>query len=299
MSKKVSKCVIPVAGLGTRFLPITKAVPKELLPIIDKPILHYIINEAIVAGIETIILVSSAGKTTIEDYFDLGNIHSYKIQSKKKEHLIESVKELNKKVDIVSIRQDQQLGLGHAVYQANNLISSEESFGVLLGDEIIESDSPQQSALKSCLDLMNNSNEDIKNVIGVLEVPKEETEKYGIVSLESNEQMSSNGFSPITGFVEKPTPQEAPSNWAIPGRYVFNYDIFDVIKNTPKGKGSEIQLTDAMDSLLKKQSFYAQKMTGKRFDTGSKLGYLQANVYFALKNKELKDDLRNFIQDIL
>lgn len=286
-SRHVNTAVIPVAGLGSRFLPATKVLPKELLPIIDKPIIHFIVEEAVQAGIENIVFVTSRPKVLIEDYFDPADHTSMKLKEAGKEHLIEAALSLSEKINIMSVRQYDPLGLGHAVLQAEPIIGS-QNFAVLLGDDIVVSKS-STSALGECVQLFQNKT--AGSVVGVLEVPQEETSKYGIVDLKGREE--------IRGFVEKPTPQEAPSRWALPGRYVFEPSIFDALRNTAPGKGGEIQLTDAMIGLLKTSPFFAHKLSGERFDTGSKLGYIMANVSFALQNKELGPQLHSWLREKL
>lgn len=285
--RKVNTAVIPVAGMGSRFLPATKVLPKELLPIIDKPIIHLIVEEAVNAGIENIVFVTSRPKVLIEDYFDPADYTSLKLQAAKKSDLIAETIALSKKINIVSVRQYEPLGLGHAVLQAESVIGR-NPFAVLLGDDIVIS-KKSKSALGECV--KSFSQKSSGSVVGVLEVPKAETSKYGIVDLDGKEK--------IRGFVEKPEPAKAPSLWALPGRYVFEASIFDALRETKPGKGGEIQLTDAMIKLLKTSPFFAQKLDGERFDTGSKLGYIMANVAFALQNKELGPKLHKWLEEKL
>jgi len=275
--------VIPIAGMGTRFMPVTKALAKELLPIIDKPIIHYIVQEAVDAGIETIVFVTARSKVNVEDYFDQNDYSRYRLIEKKKEKLIESVLELSKKVDFVSIRQYEAKGLGHAVLTAEAAVGS-DPFAVLLGDDVIDSGT-SSSAIGQCIECFEKNN--FHSSVGVLEVPKDETDKYGIVALKNENE--------ITSFVEKPKPEEAPSNWALPGRYVFDAKIFEYIKNTAPGKGNEIQLTDAMSLMLQDHPYFAAKISGERFDTGDKLGYLKANIRFALEKSDYAEELKNWL----
>ncbi len=281
--RSLSKVVIPVAGLGTRFLPVTKAVPKELLPIVDKPIIHFIVEEAVRAGFETVVFVMSRPKISVSDYFDPGDLSAFKLAEANKGHLIEDVLALTKKIDIVSVRQTEARGLGHAILQAHPVVSG-QNFAVILGDDIVSSKG--ESAIAQCRKQFEAL--DSGSVIGVVEVPEEETQKYGIVDLDSENR--------IRAFVEKPKPSEAPSRWAMPGRYIFEPEILDSLRETPPGKGNEIQLTDAMQRLLAKKPFYAEKIKGERFDTGDKLGYIMANVAFALDNPQFKDALSSWLK---
>ncbi len=293
-SRKISKVVIPVAGLGSRFLPATKALPKELLPIVDRPIIHYIVKEAVDAGIETVVFITSRPKILIEDYFDPGDLISHKLAEVNKSHLIEETIALSKKIDIVSIRQYSPEGLGHAVLMANPVVAG-QNFAVLLGDEIVRNlkgPSSLQQCIKAFQSIENGS------VIGAIEVPKEDTHLYGVCDF-GDSVIQGDGPWQVQGFVEKPLPQDAPSNWALPGRYVFEPEILNAIKETPRGKGNEIQLTDAMARLLMKQPFFAQPIKGERFDTGSKLGYIIANVAFGLSDPEHKGPLRKALQEML
>lgn len=288
MARKVKKIVIPVAGMGTRFLPATKVLPKELLPIVDRPIIQLIVEECVSAGLETIVFVTSRPKVTLEDHFDPADLASWKLQAAGKGHLIESVLELAKKIQIISIRQHVPRGLGDAVLKAEPVVGK-DPFAVVLGDDIIVNhDGP--SAIGQCLKSFEQK--DSGSVVGILEVPKAETNKYGIVDFNSVDGR-------VKSFVEKPAPEKAPSNWALPGRYIFEADIFDAIRATTSGVGNEIQLTDAMAYLLKSQPFYAEKMKGVRFDTGDKLGYIMANVHFALKDEKYRDTLAQWLKNRL
>lgn len=288
MGRKVKKIVIPVAGMGTRFLPATKVLPKELLPIVDRPIIQLIVEECVSAGLETIVFVTSRPKVTLEDHFDPADLASWKLQAAGKGHLIESVLELAKKIQIISIRQHVPRGLGDAVLKAEAVVGK-DPFAVVLGDDIIVNhDGP--SAIGQCLKTFEEK--DSGSVVGILEVPKAETNKYGIVDFNSSDGR-------VKSFVEKPAPEKAPSNWALPGRYIFEADIFDAIRATTSGVGNEIQLTDAMAHLLKTQPFYAEKIKGVRFDTGDKLGYIMANVHFALKDEKYRDTLAHWLKNRL
>jgi UTP--glucose-1-phosphate uridylyltransferase len=289
MSQKIKKVVIPVAGMGTRFLPATKALPKELLPIVDRPIIQIIVEECVAAGLETVVFVTSRPKVTLEDHFDPADLASWKLAAAGKADLIESVLELAKKITIVSIRQHIPRGLGDAVLTSEAVVGN-EPFAVVLGDDIVvNKDGP--SAIAQCLRKFKE--EDKASVVGVLEVPKEETSKYGIVSFE-NEKTGK-----INSFVEKPSPDKAPSNWALPGRYIFQPSIFKAIRETSKGVGNEIQLTDAMVHLLKREPFFAEKIQGTRFDTGDKMGYIMANVHFALQDEKYRKTLGSWLKKVV
>ncbi len=293
MLRNVSKVVIPVAGMGTRFLPVTKAIPKELLPIIDKPIIQHIVEEAVAAGLETIVFITSRPKVLIDDYFDPEDLASLKLAQANKRGLIDSVIELSKKINIVSIRQYEPRGLGHAILQAAPVVSG-QPFAVVLGDDIIHTKSNMDSAISQCLKSFAEVNEG--SVVGAIEVPHEETSKYGIVEFESGQSLDRSDLAKVKSFVEKPEPAHAPSNWALPGRYVFDTSIIDVLRDTKPGKNNEIQLTDAMDALRRKNPFYARKIKGERFDTGDKLGYILANLSFALENPLYGSELRAWIK---
>jgi UTP--glucose-1-phosphate uridylyltransferase len=291
----VKKVVIPVAGLGSRFLPATKALPKELLPIVDRPIIHYIVEEAIRAGLETVVFITSRPKILIEDYFDPGDLTTFRLKEAHKEKAIEDVLELSKKIDIVSIRQYEPHGLGHAILQAAPVVAG-QSFAVVLGDDIILSNT-QTTAIGQCIESFNSAG--VGSVVGTLEVPREATRLYGIVAIDEA-VAPAGGAAKITNFVEKPDPNEAPSNLAMPGRYVFEAPIIDFLRNTRPGKNGEIQLTDAMQTMLKAHHpYFARKIDGERFDTGDKLGYIIANVAVALRNHDFKEELRAWLSEKL
>jgi UTP--glucose-1-phosphate uridylyltransferase len=294
-SRKVTKVVIPVAGLGSRFLPATKALPKELLPIVDKPIIHHIVKEAVTAGIETVVFITSRPKISIEDYFDPADLTALKLEHVHKQHLIEETIELSKKIEIVSVRQYHPLGLGHAVLQAAPVVSG-QSFAVVLGDDIVRVPEGKPSAIHQCLQSFNKISEG--SVVGVLQVPKEQSNLYGIAAFK-NKTPDQNNPAEIASLVEKPDPKVAPSNWALPGRYIFESGIIDALRETPAGTGGEIQLTDGMQRLLSKRPFYGQAILGERFDTGSKLGYLMANVAFALEDDHYREELRAYLKSLL
>ena len=290
-SRKVSKVVIPVAGMGTRFLPVTKALPKELLPIVNKPIIHYIVEEIQRAGIETIVFITSRPKVVIEDYFDPRDLTSYKLEQSGKSDLIDEVLELSKKIEIVSIRQYEPRGLGHAILQAASVVGG-QNFGVVLGDDIVLSQNA--SAIGQCLSRFQSVGQG--SVVGVLDVPREQSFLYGMVDLESKIE-GPTGFAKVKGFVEKPEPKLAPSTWAMPGRYVFEPQILDFLKTAAPGRNGEIQLTDAMQAMAAQNyTYFAQALEGERYDTGDKLGYIIANVAVGLKDPQLKENLRAWLQ---
>jgi UTP--glucose-1-phosphate uridylyltransferase len=282
---KVKKAIIPAAGLGTRFLPATKAMPKEMLPIVDKPTIQYIVEEAIESGIEDIIIVTGKGKRAIEDHFD----HAYELEQnlleKGKLDLLEKVQESSKMVDIHYIRQKEPKGLGHAVWCARKFIG-DEPFAVLLGDDIVKAETP---CLKQLIDEFNKVK---SSVIGVQTVPISETYRYGIVDpIEQNGRLYK-----VRNFVEKPSPGNAPSNIAIMGRYVLTPEIFKFLERQEIGAGGEIQLTDAIQALNEEQSVYAFDFEGIRYDVGEKLGFIKTTIEMALEREDLKDELLNYLQ---
>lgn len=276
---KVRKAIIPAAGLGTRFLPATKAMPKEMLPIVDKPTIQYIVEEAIASGIEDIIIVTGKGKRAIEDHFD----HAFELEEtllkNGKTDMLDSVLQTSK-VEIHYIRQKQPLGLGHAIWSARKFIG-DEPFAVLLGDDIVENDEP------GLHQLMNQHEQVGKSVIGVKQVSDEDTQRYGII-----DPVSVDGkLIEVNKFVEKPVAGTAPSNYAIMGRYVLTPEIFEFLGEHQLGAGGEIQLTDAIQKLNEKESVYAYEFDGRRFDVGEKFGFIETTIEFALKRPELREQL--------
>ena len=284
---KVKKAIIPAAGLGTRFLPATKAMPKEMLPIVDKPTIQYIIEEAIESGIEDIIIVTGKGKRAIEDHFDNAPELEQNLVEKEKFELLEKVRQ-SANVEIHYIRQKEPKGLGHAVWCARKFIG-DEPFAVLLGDDIVQAQTP-------CLrQLMDQYDETLSSVIGVQTVPENETNRYGIV-----DPISSNGRRyQVDTFVEKPALGTAPSNLAIMGRYIFTPEIFKFLEQQEVGAGGEIQLTDAIQKLNEIQRVFAYDFEGKRYDVGEKLGFIQTSLEFALQHKDLREDLLTFMDELL
>lgn len=287
MNRKVTKAVFPVAGMGTRFLPATKSNPKEMLPIVDKPLIQYAAEEAVAAGIKELIFVTGRNKRSIPDHFDKAYEIEAELTARGKEKLLGLVRNiLPSDVTCVYIRQAEALGLGHAVLCAKSVVG-DDPFAVILADDLIDGGD------KSCLQQMVEVFEDNAcSVLGVEEVPHADTDKYGIVSTPVLE----NRVAPVNAIVEKPHPSEAPSNLAVVGRYVLSPKIFGLLENTGKGAGGEIQLTDAIAKLLKEEKVFAYKFTGKRYDCGNKLGYLQATVEYALKHPELKDDFQAYLK---
>ncbi|MFE4028335.1 UTP--glucose-1-phosphate uridylyltransferase GalU [Priestia sp. YIM B13551] len=285
--KKVRKAIIPAAGLGTRFLPATKAMPKEMLPIVDKPTIQYIVEEAIESGIEDIIIVTGKGKRAIEDHFDYAPELESNLIEKGKLEILEKVRQ-SSNVDIHYIRQKEPKGLGHAVWCARNFIG-DEPFAVLLGDDIVQAETP-------CLrQLMNEYEHTLSSVIGVQTVPDNQTHRYGIVDPISNEGRRYQ----VNTFVEKPASGSAPSNLAIMGRYVFTPEIFKFLEEQEIGAGGEIQLTDAIQKLNEIQRVFAYDFEGKRYDVGEKLGFIQTTLEFSLQHEELRAEIFSFMRELL
>ncbi|MEC3884068.1 UTP--glucose-1-phosphate uridylyltransferase GalU [Halobacillus sp. HZG1] len=285
--KKVKKAIIPAAGLGTRFLPATKAMPKEMLPIVDKPTIQYIVEEAIESGIEDIIIVTGKGKRAIEDHFDKNFELEDNLMQKEKFDLLEKVNATSN-VEIHFIRQKEPKGLGHAVWCARKFIG-DEPFAVLLGDDIVRSDKP-------CLrQLMDQQEKTLSSVIGVQTVAEEETHRYGII-----EPLDQDGRRyQVKTFVEKPEQGTAPSKLAIMGRYILNPEIFMFLDKQEKGAGGEIQLTDAIQKLNEIQRVFAYDFKGKRYDVGEKLGFVKTTLELALERSELKSHVLSYMQEIL
>ncbi|MBS4190237.1 UTP--glucose-1-phosphate uridylyltransferase GalU [Bacillus sp. FJAT-49705] len=283
----IKKAVIPAAGLGTRFLPATKAQPKEMLPIVDKPTIQYIIEEAVESGIEDIIIVTGRSKRAIEDHFDKSVELEMLLERTGKHDMLEIVENISNLVDIHYVRQKEPLGLGHAVLCAKKFIG-DEPFAVLLGDDIVDSEVP---ALKQ---MINQYNEVQASILGCNDVPRSEVNKYGIVNYSGK-----NGeLFKVESLVEKPAIEEAPSTQAIVGRYILSPAIFELLEEVAPDKKGEIQLTDAIDRLLGKESIYSYIIQGNRYDVGDKFGFLQASIDFALKRPDLKDKLAAYIKQL-
>jgi len=289
MTKPIRKVVFPVAGLGTRFLPATKASAKEMLPIVDKPLIQYAVEEAVAAGMEQLIFITSISKRSIADHFDRNAELEAELEQRGKTALLEAVQEITPKgVSCIYIRQAEPLGLGHAVLCAKPVVGDED-FAVILADDLIN------DGQKGCLSqLVKIYEQQRAGVIAVEEVDKSETNQYGIVSSTPLFER----VSTIKGIIEKPDPAKAPSNLAVVGRYLLPAQIFHYLEHIPKGAGGEIQLTDAIAHLLQTETMLAYQFTGKRYDCGSKLGYLQATVEYALQHTHLKDDFRHYLSQI-
>ena len=285
MRQRVRKAIIPAAGLGTRFLPATKAQAKEMLPIVDKPTLQYIIEEAIESGIEEILIVTGRNKKSIEDHFDRSVELELELEQKGKTAMLEMVQDISNMVNIHYIRQKEPKGLGHAIHCAKSFIG-DEPFAVLLGDDIVDASTP-------CLKQMIDAYDEYKTtVLGVQEVARENVDKYGILDVKHIEDR----VYKVKDMVEKPSIEEAPSNIAILGRYIITPEIFNILENQAPGKGGEIQLTDALQTLATKEAIYAYNFEGRRYDVGDKLGFLEATVDFALKRPELRDEFIEFLK---
>ena len=290
MKKKITKAVFPVAGLGTRFLPATKANAKEMLPIVDKPLIQYAVEEAVDAGITDLIFIMGRTKRSIADHFDKAYELENELEKKNKTKMLELVQSIvPPHVNCIYIRQSEAMGLGHAVLCAEPAVVN-EPFAVLLADDLISHENG-----KGCIGQMVDIYEYHQcSVLAVMDVPREETAKYGIVSSDKLEEK----LEKVTGIVEKPDPDVAPTTLASVGRYILSPSIFDEIRSSGTGAGGEIQLTDAIDSMLKSEAVYAYEFDGKRYDCGSKIGYLQATVEYGLKHPELKDEFSEYLKSL-
>ncbi len=287
MRKEITKAVFPAAGLGTRFLPATKASPKEMLPLVDKPLIQYVVEEAVASGIEEVVVITGRGKRAIEDHFDVAFELEEDLKAKGKHKLLSEVQRIANLVTFCYIRQKKALGLGHAVLTAKRVVG-EEPFAVLLGDDIIDSSSP---ALKQMMAVYKRYP---ATILAIQKVPKAQTRNYGIIDAKRIE----DGVYLVKDLVEKPLPNEAPSNLAIIGRYILTPEIFPALEQTKPGKGGEIQLTDGLRLLMAKQPIYAYEFEGKRHDAGDKLGFLKATVEFGLKNREFGAEFRSYLQKL-
>jgi len=285
---EIKKAVIPAAGLGIRFLPVTKAQPKEMLPIVDKPVIHFVVEELVKSGIDDIIIITGRGKRALEDYFDFAPELENYLKNFDQSNLLKSVEEILNNSNIHFIRQREPKGLGDAILCAEKHIGN-EPFVVALGDDIVVS---QEPATKQLANVFNKHN---SSIIGVEEVPKQSVSSYGVIS---GSKVDENVFS-VKDLIEKPSIHEAPSNMGIIGRYILTSGIFDCLKQTRPGHKEEIQLTDALKLLLKNQNIFAYKIQGKRYDIGNKLGYLRAIIDFALQREDLRDDIKNYLKEIL
>ncbi|MFD4817047.1 UTP--glucose-1-phosphate uridylyltransferase GalU [Peribacillus butanolivorans] len=286
--KKVRKAIIPAAGLGTRFLPATKAMPKEMLPIVDKPTIQYIVEEAVASGIEDIIIVTGKGKRAIEDHFDYAPELEQNLMEKGKVDLLNKVQYSTNLANIHYIRQKEPKGLGHAVWSARKFIG-DEPFAVLLGDDIVQSETP-------CLRQLINQYEEINNsIIGVQTVPNGETNRYGII----DPAYQDGRLYQVENFVEKPALGTAPSNLAIMGRYILTPEIFNFLDQQEAGAGGEIQLTDAIQTLNQIQQVFAYDFEGKRYDVGEKAGFVKTTIEFALQNEDIRDEIIAYLKEVV
>lgn len=285
---RIRKAVIPAAGLGTRFLPATKAQPKEMLPIVDTPIIQHVVEEAISAGIEDILIITGRGKRAIEDHFDRSLELEARLEQGRNEKLLDTVRSIGNMVDIHFVRQKEALGLGHAIYQARRHVG-DEPFAVLLGDEVFTGDRP-------CLDQLIRQHYQVgRSVIGLRNVPRDQVHRYGIAS----GMPEAEGLLRISHLVEKPALADAPSTLAVVGRYVLTPDVFSILQDLPPGRGGEIQLTDALQIMAQVAGVYGYEVRGRRYDVGEKLGYLQATVEFALEREDLAEPFRQYLYDLL
>ncbi|WP_138755816.1 UTP--glucose-1-phosphate uridylyltransferase GalU [Paenibacillus sinopodophylli] len=287
MEKRIRKAIIPAGGLGTRFLPATKAQPKEMLPIIDKPAIQYIVEEAVHSGIESIVIVSGRNKRAIEDHFDKSAELEMELEARHNEEMLDMVRKISQLADIYYVRQKEPLGLGHAVLCARRFIA-DEPFAVLLGDDILKSDPP---CLRQMMDIYEREQ---SSVVAVMEVPWDQTHKYGIVDIERGKQVAR-----VRDIIEKPARGQAPSNYAVVGRYVLDPAIFDLLEHAAPGKAGEIQLTDSLQQLNRLSSLMAYRFDGRRHDVGDKLGFVQATIDFALERADLSVDVRKYLYERL
>ncbi len=288
--KKVRKAIIPAAGLGTRFLPATKALAKEMLPIVDKPTIQFIVEEARKSGIEDIVVVDGKNKRSIEDHFDSNPELEDNLKAKHKDEMLKLVQETTD-INIYFIRQSHPRGLGDAVLTARDFIG-DEPFVVMLGDDLNNIDGTGTPLTKELIDSYHDTG---ASTLAVMRVPHEDTAKYGVINPSAEVKP---GLYNVTSFVEKPDPADAPSDLAIIGRYIFTPEIFDVLAKTKPGKGNEIQLTDAIDTLNKTQRVFAHEFKGKRYDVGNKFGWIQTNIEYGLTHPQVKDDLRQYLKEI-
>ncbi len=287
---KIRRAVFPAAGLGTRFLPATKAQPKEMLVLVDKPIIQYAVEEAVASGLENLVIVTGRGKNAIEDHFDVSYELERTLQDRGNTDLLSIVRAVSDMVHIAYVRQKEALGLGHAVLMARDLVQG-EPFAVLLGDDIIDAEEPCIGQMMKIFEKYNGS------VVAIMEVPREEVCRYGII--DGIPLAGSDGrVYQVKNMVEKPRIEDSPSNLAIIGRYILTSRIFDVLEKTGRGAGGEIQLTDGLRDLLALEPVYAYKFSGKRYDAGEKLGFLRTTVEFALKNPEIGAEFRSYLKSL-
>jgi UTP--glucose-1-phosphate uridylyltransferase len=290
---RVRKAVFPAAGWGTRFLPATKAQPKEMLPLVDKPVIQYAVEEAVAAGIEQVIIVTSSQKRAIEDHFDTSYELERLLEEKGDIQMLRQIRHISDLAQVTYVRQKEQLGLGHAVLVAKEVVGH-EPFAVILSDDVVVGDRPCIGQLIQAYDETHGS------VVAVMEVPKEETQRYGVIAGEPVADGGRNRgrLHRVTRLVEKPRPDEAPSNLAIIGRYVLTPKIFDKLEQTQRGAGGEIQLTDAIEALMEEQAVYGYEFEGIRYDAGTTMGWLKASVELALERPELAPEFRRYLQSL-
>ena len=285
---KVKKAVIPAAGYGTRLLPASKAIPKEMIPIVDRPTIQYIIEEAVEAGIEEILIITSKDKQSIEDHFDRNHELEYILKEKGKTEIKKEVDRISNMIDIHYVRQKEQKGLGHAISCARTFVG-DDPFAVILGDDVVVSEKP---AIGQLMEVYERTEDP---VIGVQDVPRNQVNKYGIVKYNNQNKDSYK----VDDLIEKPAVSEAPSNLAILGRYIITPDIFPILANTKRGKGNEIQLTDGLQELAQKRTVNAYNFSGQRYDVGNKMGFLKATVEFALNRDEFGDEFSSYLQELM
>jgi UTP--glucose-1-phosphate uridylyltransferase len=289
---RVRKAVFPAAGWGTRFLPATKAQPKEMLPLVDKPVIQYAVEEAVAAGIEQVLIVTSSQKRAIEDHFDLSFELEHLLEERGDIEMLRQIRHISDLAQVAYIRQKEQLGLGHAVLMAKELVGH-EPFAVILSDDVIVGDRPCIGQLIHAYDQVHSS------VLAVAEVPREETNRYGIIAVDPSVEPADHGrLLRVARVVEKPHADEAPSNLAIVGRYVLTPKIFDKLEQTPRGAGGEIQLTDAIEALMEEQQVYAYRFDGVRYDAGTTMGWLKASVELALERPDLGREFREYLRSL-
>ena len=287
VTKEITKAVFPAAGLGTRFLPATKASPKEMLPLVDKPLIQYVVEEAVSSGIEEVVLVTGRGKRAIEDHFDVAFELEEELRAKGKHKMLSEIQRIADMVTFCYIRQKKALGLGHAVLTAK-LVVGNDPFAVLLGDDVIDAGTP---VLKQMMGVYRRYP---STILAIQKVPRSQTSNYGVIDAKKIDE----GIYLVKDLVEKPAPAEAPSTLAIIGRYILTPEIFPALEHTKPGKGGEIQLTDGLRKLMEKQPIYAYEFQGKRYDAGDKLGFLKATVEFGLKNGEFGNEFRSYLQKL-
>jgi len=288
MSKAIRKAVFPAAGLGTRFLPATKAQPKEMLPLVDKPLIQYVIEEAVHSGIDNITIVTGRGKNAIEDHFDVSYELERVLQDRGKHDVLNEIQKISNMIHLTYVRQKEALGLGHAILMARGSVGH-EPFAVMLGDDIIDASVPCMKQMTALFEKLQAS------IIATCEVPRSEISSYGVIRAEPVAGFSERVFK-VLDVVEKPPVHEAPSNMAIIGRYVLTPEIFPILANTRSGRGGEIQLTDGIRTLLQQQPVYAYRFEGTRYDAGDKLGFLKATVEFALRREDLGKEFREYLK---